>query len=274
MDILERNHVIQRGKHGPVLLFAHGFGCSQTVWSDVVAAFESSCRTVLFDYVGSGEANPAAFDVARYSTLGGYVQDMLEVCDALHLSSGVTLVAHSVSCTIGMMASLQRPDLFDRMILLGPSPCFVNHPPEYIGGFEREDLEDLLTLMEHNFIGWAEHLGSVAAGEAGPVATNLTTRFCSTDPVAAKAFARATFFSDQRSILPQVTTPCLILQNQEDVLAPLAVGEYLHQHLVHSTLQILEGRGHCAHMSCPDQVIAAMCAYLARSTLMASARTG
>ena len=262
MDVLHRNHVTQRGTDGPVLLFAHGFGCSQTVWSEVACAFESSHREFLFDYVGSGNASAAAFDEVRYSTLSGYVQDLLEVCDALHLQSDVTLVAHSVSCTIGMLAALERPGLFGRMILLGPSPCFINHPPEYIGGFERADLTDLLTLMEENYVGWAEYLAPVAACEAGPVAADLTTRFCSTDPVAAKAFARATFFSDQRTILSRIHTPCLILQNRDDVMAPQAVGEYLHQRLQGSTLQVLDARGHCAHLSCPDLVIAAMRAYL------------
>jgi len=263
LDVLSRNNVTRHGNAGATLLFAHGFGCSQGVWHPVARAFAATHQEILFDYVGSGQSDPAAFDPQRYSTLAGYVQDLLEVCDALALASGVTLVAHSVSATIGMLASLERPGLFDRMILLGPSPCFLNHPPDYQGGFEREDLEGLLELMDQNYMGWAEYLAPIAAGAAGPVAEDLNSRFCSTDPLAARAFAQATFFSDARAVLPRVRTPCLILQHRDDLLAPLAVGEHLHRHLAGSTLRILETRGHCAHMSQPELVVAAIQDFLA-----------
>ena len=262
MSVLRRNNVTERGIAGPVMLFGHGFGCSQTVWTEVADAFASTHRQVLFDYVGSGKSELSAFDAVRYSELDAYVQDLLDVCDELQLDSGITLVAHSVSCTIGLLASLRRPGLFGRMIMLGPSPCFINHLPEYRGGFEREDLTGLLELMEQNYMGWAEYLAPVAAGAPGRVASDLVDRFCSTDPLAAKAFAFATFFSDQRAVLPLVPTRCLILQHRHDVLAPLEVGDYLHHHIKGSTLRILEARGHCGHLTCPDLVIEEMRAYL------------
>jgi len=264
MTILERNHVSTLGQAGPVLLYAHGFGCSQAMWSRVTPAFADSHRQVLFDYVGSGRSDRSAWNARRYATLDGYAQDVLEVCDALGLQSGVTFVGHSVSCSIGLLAAIARPALFDRLVLLGPSPCFLNDPPGYQGGFEREDLEGLIGLMEQNYIGWANHLAPVVAGEGGgsSVSGELSDSFCSTDPVVAKAFAQATFFADNRADLPRVRCPSLILQHRHDNLAPLSVGDYLHAHLAGSRLQVLDVAGHCAHMSHPGLVIDAMRGFL------------
>ena len=241
MDILKRNNVhVQGNSDGPVMLFAHGFGCNQAMWDRVAPAFASSHRQVLFDYVGSGKSDITAFDAGRYSSLDGYAQDILDVCDALGLSSGVTLVAHSVSCSVGMLASIARPGLFDAMVFVGPSPCFVNHPPDYVGGFAHEDLEGLLALMDQNYIGWANYLA----------------------PVVARVFAKATFFADNRADLPKVACRSLILQHKQDALAPVQVGEYLHKNLRNSTLQVLDVAGHCSHMSDPELVIAAMRTFL------------
>jgi sigma-B regulation protein RsbQ len=267
MDTITRNHVRQQGDSDPVLLYAHGFGCSQDMWRYITPAFAATHRQVLFDFVGSGRSSLSAFDPLRYASLNGYAQDVIEVCDALGLTEGVTFVGHSVSCSIGMLASIARPALFDQLVLIGPSPCFLNHPPEYMGGFEQEDLEGLLALMDQNYMGWAQYLGPVVAGASGSgeVAATLTDSFCSTDPVAAKVFARATFFADNRADLPRVTRPSLILQSRSDNLAPLGVGEYLHAHLRDSRLQVLDVAGHCAHMSHPRLVIDAMQAFLSRA---------
>ena len=264
MDVILRNNVKVIGDHGPVLLFAHGFGCSQAMWSRVAAAFAGTHRLVMFDYVGSGQSDLSAFDAGRYARLDGFAQDLVEVCDALGLAGDVTLVAHSVSCSIGWLADIARPGLFSRMLLLGPTPCFVNHPPDYQGGFEREDLDGLLSLMDQNYMGWAHTLAPVVAGDdgAGAVTTELSDSFCSTEPSVAKVFARATFFADNRADLPKVGCPCLILQHRDDALAPLSVGEYLQAHLRHSRLQVLEVAGHCAHLSHPDQVVDALRAWL------------
>ena len=264
MNILDRNNVHVLESDGPVLLYAHGFGCNQTMWNGITPAFASTHRQVLFDYVGSGQSDLAAFDAKRYASLQGFAQDLLEVCDALDLRSGVTLVCHSVSCSIGLLASIACPELFDRLVLLGPSPCFLNHPPEYLGGFEREDLEGLLSLMDQNYIGWANYLAPVVAGadQDAVMTRELSDSFCSTDPTVARVFAHATFFSDNRADLPRVSRPCLILQHRHDALAPLGVGEYLHAHLQGSTLKVLEVTGHCGHMSNPALVVAAMRDYL------------
>lgn len=265
-DIIQRNNVKVRGSDGPVLLFAHGFGCNQNMWDRVTPAFASTHRQVLFDYVGSGQSELAAFDPQRYSRLDGYAQDVLDVCDALDLRSGVTFVGHSVSGSVGLLASIARPELFDRLVLLGPSPCFLNHPPDYLGGFEAEDLEGLLALMDQNYMGWASYLAPVVTGSSGEhVAGELSDSFCSTDPLVAKVFARATFFADNRGDLARVTRPSLILQHRNDALAPLGVGQYLADHLPDSTLRVLDVSGHCAHMSDPALVIDAMQQYFAQS---------
>jgi len=268
MNILKRNNVKVIGETGPVLLYAHGFGCNQDMWSRVTPAFAATHRQVMFDYVGSGQSERAAFDTQRYADLPGYAQDVIEVCEALGLHEGVTFVGHSVSCSIGMLASIARPELFEKLILLGPSPCFLNDPPGYFGGFEREDLEGLLALMDQNYMGWAQYLAPVVAGAsgAGEVASTLSDSFCSTDPAVARVFARATFFADNRADLPKVPRPSLLLQHRRDNLAPVSVGEYLHAHMPASTLRILDVEGHCCHMSNPALVIEAMRDYMASAS--------
>ena len=265
MSVLARNNVQVQGTTGPVLLYGHGFGCNQNMWSRVTPAFAQTHRQVLFDYVGCGKSDPAAFNAERYARLDGYAQDLLDVCDALDLRSGVTFVGHSVSCSIGILASIARPGLIERMVMVGPSPCFLNDPPDYQGGFEREDLEGLLALMDQNYMGWANYLAPVVAGEPaeGEVATELSDSFCSTDPRMASTFARTTFFADNRADLAAVTVPSLILQHRSDSLAPLGVGAYMHAHLQGSRLEVLDVVGHCAHMSNPDLVIQAMKTFLA-----------
>ncbi|NCN71757.1 MAG: alpha/beta hydrolase [Rhodoferax sp.] len=265
MKILKRNNVHQLGNpDGPVLLFAHGFGCNQKMWNRITPAFDASYRQILFDYVGSGQSDVSAFNIERYGNLNGYAQDVLDICDALDLTQNVTFVGHSVSASIGLLASIARPALFDKLVLIGPSACFLNDPPDYMGGFNHEDLEGLLSLMEQNYVGWANYLTPVVMGQDSQTALTgeLSDSFCSTDPVVARVFAQATFFADNRKDLPKVTRPCLILQHRLDSLVPLAVGEYLHQHLAGSTLEVMDAKGHCAHMSHPDVVVAAMRRYL------------
>jgi sigma-B regulation protein RsbQ len=259
-DILARNNVKVLEGDGPVLLYAHGFGCNQNMWDRVTPAFRSTHQQVLFDYVGSGKSDISAFDPDKYASLSGYAQDVLDICDALDLKNGVTFVGHSVSCSVGILASIARPGLFDKLVLLGPNPCFVNHPPAYVGGFEKEDLEGLLDLMDQNYIGWANYLAPVVSAQdgQGSVTKELSESFCSTDPMVAKVFARTTFFSDNREDLPKVAVPSLILQHRNDSLAPISVGEYVHTHLVGSTFKVLDVHGHCAHMSAPQLVAEAM----------------
>ena len=254
-DILRRNNVQIIGSGEQTLLMAHGFGCDQNMWRFLTPSLESHFRIVLFDYVGSGHSTVSSYSSRRYSQLSGYSQDLIEVCDALQLRSA-TFIGHSVSCMIGLIASIARPEIFSSLTMVCPSPCFLNHPPDYMGGFDRQDLEELISLMDKNYIGWANYLAPLVLGVANQETflDELTGSFCSTDPVIAKNFARATFFEDNRELLDQTPLPCLILQSSDDILAPVRVGQYMNQHIANSELHIIEANGHCLHMTNPTDI--------------------
>ncbi|HEX6746551.1 MAG TPA: alpha/beta hydrolase [Longimicrobium sp.] len=261
-DIIARNNVRVSGRGTQPMLFAHGFGCDQNMWRFVAPAFEDDYRVVLFDYVGSGKSGLSAYDPARYATLDGYAQDILDVVHALDLRD-VILVGHSVSAMVAVLAANREPERFERLVLIGPSPRYVNDPP-YVGGFERGDIEGLLEMMEHNYIGWANFLAPaiIRNPDRPELGAELTESFCSTDPVVARRFAEATFLSDNRDDLRRLTVPSLILQCSDDMVAPLEVGDYVHRHTPGSTLRVMKATGHCPHMSHPAETIEAMRAYL------------
>ncbi|HEY0016390.1 MAG TPA: alpha/beta hydrolase [Longimicrobium sp.] len=261
-DVLTRNNVNVFGSGTQPMVFAHGFGCDQNMWRLVTPAFEDDYKIVLFDYVGSGKSDLSAYDATRYGTLDGYAQDVLDVVRALDLRD-VVLVAHSVSSMVAVLAVNQEPDRFERLVLIGPSPRYINDAP-YVGGFEQADIDGLLDMMDRNFIGWANFLAPAIMKNADrpELGEELTTSFCSTDPVVARRFAEATFLSDNRADLPKVRVPSLILQCSEDMVAPLEVGEYLHRTMPDSTLRVMKATGHCPHMSHPDETIQLMKEYL------------
>jgi sigma-B regulation protein RsbQ len=261
--IQRRNNVKVFGKGMQPMLFAHGFGCDQNMWRFVTPAFENDYRIVLFDYVGSGKSDLAAYDPERYATLGGYADDVLDVCNAFDLQD-VIFVGHSVSSMVGVLVANREPALFEKLILIGPSPRYINDPPDYVGGFERSDIEGLLETMEKNYLGWANFLApAIMKNPDRPeLSAELEASFCSTDPVIAKRFAEVTFFADNRGDLAAVQVPSLIMQCSEDILAPNAVGDYLSRELPRSTLRVLRAIGHCPHMSHPEETIAVMREYL------------
>jgi sigma-B regulation protein RsbQ len=260
MNIIHRNNVHVLDGPGPTLFYAHGFGCNQDMWDSITPAFLGGYKQVLFDYVGSGKSDLAAFDGQKYSSLDAYVRDVTDVYDALGLDGNVIFVGHSVSCSIGVLAAAARPELFKKMVLLGPNPYVLNEASGYQGGLEREDVEGLLELMDQNYIGWANYLAPLVSSQdaSAEVTRKLSQSFCSTDPVAARAFVQASFFADVRAELPKVSAPCLVLQHRHDALAPMSVGNYVNAHLPLSTLKVLEVSGHCAHMSHPALVIEAV----------------
>jgi len=262
-NIIKRNNVTIIGDGEKTIILAHGFGCDQNMWERLIPYFKEDYRLVLFDYVGSGQSELAAFDVQRYSSINGYAQDIIEVCEAVNIS-GAIFIGHSVSCSAGIVAANLHPEYFSHLILIGPSPCFLNIPPDYLGGFENKDLEELLELMDQNYLGWANYLAPVVAGSSGEgqIAGELSESFCSTDPVVAKTFARTTFFADNRNDFKNNTIPCLLLQHKKDTLAPLNVGEYLNLNTAKSTYLVLNVDGHCAHMSHPALVSDAVREYL------------
>src|SRR3954468_22125665 len=243
--ILSRNNVRVFGSGTQPMVFAHGFGCDQNMWRYVAPAFADDYRIVLFDYVGSGRSDLAAYDAERYAALDGYASDVLDVCHALDLSK-VIFVGHSVSSMIGVLAANREPALFDRLILVGPSPRYINEAPDYVGGFERADIEGLLETMEKNYIGWAKFLAPAIMKnpERPELSSELEASFCSTDPVIARRFAKATFFADNRADLKRLTVPALVLQCSDDIIAPNAVGEYVHRNAKGSELRIMKATGH------------------------------
>ena len=259
---LARNNVTISGRGAQPMMFAHGFGCDQNMWRFVAPAFEDDYQVILFDYVGSGRSDLSAYDPQRYSTLDGYAQDILDIIGVLDLRE-VVLVAHSVSAMIAVLAANQEPERFDRLVLIGPSPRYVNDPP-YVGGFERADIEGLLEMMEHNFIGWAGFLGPAIMKnpERPELGEELTQSFCSTDPVISRRFAQATFLSDNRDDLAKVQVPALVLQCADDMVAPAEVGEYVHRSMPGSTLRQMKATGHCPHMSHPEETIELIREYL------------
>jgi sigma-B regulation protein RsbQ len=244
------------------MMLAHGFGCDQSMWRHLIPAFENDFRLVLFDYVGHGRADTSGFDRTRYATLEGYADDVLNICEALAIHDAV-FVGHSVSAMIGVIASLKDPDRFGSLVLVGPSPCYVNDD-DYVGGFTREDIDGLLDVLDSNFLGWSSTMAPVimANPDRPELSQELANSFCRTDPEIARHFARVTFLSDNRADLPRVSIPTLILQCSQDVIAPEAVGRYVERQIPRSTFVQLRATGHCPHLSDPDETIAAIRAFL------------
>jgi sigma-B regulation protein RsbQ len=261
-DIVRRNNVKEFGRGTQPMLFAHGFGCDQNMWRFVTPEFENDYRIILFDYVGSGQSDRDAYDDRKYSTLEGYAQDVLDIVRTLELRD-IIFVGHSVSSMIGVLAANREPDRFAELIMIGPSPRYINDG-DYFGGFERKDIDGLFEMMDRNFIGWANFLAPaiIKNPDRPELGEELTASFCSTDPVIARNFAAATFLADNRNDLAAVKVPSLILQCSDDMVAPNAVGDYLKGRLANSTLRQMEATGHCPHMSHPEETVALIKEYL------------
>jgi len=263
VDVLSRHDVKVTGDPAaPAMLFAHGFGCDQNMWRWVAPAFEATHRVVVFDYVGFGASDHAAWDAERYVTLDGYAQDVLEICRELELRDTV-FVGHSVSSMIGVLAANAEPDRFDRLVLVGPSPRYIDDDG-YAGGFTREDIDGLLDSLESNYLGWSSAMGPVIVGnpDRPELGEELTNSFCATDPDIAAHFARVTFLSDNRADLAAVQTPSLVLQCADDAIAPQSVGEFVHARIPRSEMVLMRASGHCPNLSAPDELISEIRAFL------------
>lgn len=245
------------------MVFAHGFGCDQNMWRFVAPAFEDDFRTVLFDHVGAGQSDLTAYDPEKYSSLGGYASDLVEIGRELQLQ-GAVLVGHSVSAMIGALASIQATQMFGSLVMVGPSPRYIDDNEGYSGGFTRPQIEELLASLDDNHMGWSAAMAPAIMGnpERPELAAELTNSFCRTDPEIAKAFARVTFMSDNRADLSRVKARTLILQCSDDIIASDQVGEYVHHNTPGSVLVRLRATGHCPNLSAPDEVIAAIRAFL------------
>ncbi len=240
------------------MLFAHGFGCDQNMWRFVAPAFEDRFQTILFDHVGAGGSDLAAYNPAKYSALSGYADDVVEIGRELGLE-GAVFVGHSVSAMIGVLASLKAPEMFSRLVLVSPSPRYLNDTG-YHGGFSATEIDELLDFMNDNYMGWSAAMAPVIMGNSDrpEFGEELANSFCRTDPELAKAFARVTFTSDNRADLSLVKVPTLILQCREDIIASAEVGAYVQQHIANSKLVLMQATGHCPNLSAPEETIAAI----------------
>jgi sigma-B regulation protein RsbQ len=265
MDVLRRHNVKVIGKELQPMVFAHGFGCDQNMWRFIAPAFEADYKVVLFDYVGAGKSDESAYRKDKYSQLQGYADDILDICHVLGLKR-VILVGHSVSAMIGVLAAIKEPELFEDLIMVSPSPCYISDG-EYVGGFSQGDINELLKTLDSNYLGWSSMVAPLIMGnpDKPELVEELTNSFCRANPEIAKQFAKVTFLSDNRADLPKVRTKSLILQCSQDIIAPTSVGEYVHHSVAGSELAMIHVSGHCPHMSAPEQTIAAMKSFLNRN---------
>jgi len=263
MDVRGRNNVVSTGRDdGPTLLLAHGFGCDQNLWRLVVPALAERFRVVLFDHVGAGRSDLSAWSEEKYATLDGYASDVLDVCRELDLRD-VVLVGHSVSAMIAVLAANRDPSRIAKLVLLTPSPCYVDDG-DYRGGFSRADIDELLDSLDSNYLGWSAVMAPVIMGnpDRPELGTELTESFCRTDPAIARVFAQTTFLSDNRADLPAVGVPTLVVQCAQDAIAPPEVGRYVHERIPGSELVTLAATGHCPQLSAPEETAAAITAFV------------
>lgn len=248
----QRSNVHSAGEGPATLFFAHGFGCDQNMWRMLEPEYRKRYRTVLFDLVGSGDSDLKAFDPEKYATLDGHAADVAEIVKAYGQGPAI-FVGHSVSAMIGVLADLAHPGLIAAHAMVGPSPCYINDG-EYVGGFERSDIDSLLETLEGNYLGWSSTMAPAIMGapDQPELGVELTNSFCRTDPEIAKHFARVTFLSDHRAAIENLQTPSLILQCDDDLIAPVEVGEYMHRVMPRSMLRVIENVGHCPHLSRPS----------------------
>ena len=268
MSALARNNVSVSGRDdGQPMLFLHGFGCDQNMWRFVAPEFADTHRVVLMDQVGHGGSDRSAYDRDKYATLQGYADDVLEVCEELGLDE-VVFVGHSVSSMIGALAAIRQPERFDRVVMVSPSPRYIDDV-DYTGGFGRQDIEELLDSLDSNYLGWSSTMAPVIMGNADrpELGSELTESFCRTDPDIARDFARVTFLSDNRDDLARVPVPALVLQCSDDVIAPVAVGEYVAAHVPDATLAMLQATGHCPNLSAPKETVEAIRSFLSTAAV-------
>ena len=265
MSIQSRNHVHVSGKGAATMVFIHGYGCDQTMWRLLAPSYRDRFRVVTYDLTGCGQSELSAYDRSKYGSLHGHAADLLEIVDSV-TNGPVVIVGHSVGATIGMLATIAAPQRFAAQVMVGPSPCFINDG-DYVGGFSRSDIDELLDAMDANYLGWSRSVAPMIMGAPNQplLRDELTERFCHNDPEIARHFGRVTFLADHRADVPRSTVPALILQCSDDLIAPRVVGDWLHRHLPASTLRVIQNVGHCPHMSAPTESSRAIDAFLAQT---------
>jgi sigma-B regulation protein RsbQ len=264
MTVTQKLNVKVLGQGTQPMLFAHGYGCDQKMWRYIVPAFEQDYKIILFDHIGFGNSDASDYSIGRYHSLEAYADDVLAIIEELNLQD-VIYVGHSVSAMIGVLASNKQPERFAKLVLISPSPCYINDE-DYIGGFTEENIEGLISSLESDYLTWANTMAPVIMGtpERPELGQELANSFCSSNLEVAKDFARVTFLSDNRLDLDKVTTDTIILQCSEDVIAPVEVGQYVHEHVAGSQLVKMEAVGHCPNLSAPEETITAIKNFLKR----------
>ncbi|WP_276499583.1 alpha/beta fold hydrolase [Pontibacter litorisediminis] len=262
MNAIQRNNVTVTGKGEKPMLFAHGYGCDQNMWRHIAPAFQDDYKIILFDMIGFGNSDATTYTKEKYDSLKAYAMDVLEICEELELQD-VIYVGHSVSAMIGVLAANIKPGQFSKLVLVSPSPSFINDG-DYVGGFNREEIMGLLNSLDSDYLGWSNTIAPVIMGNADRPALGqeLAQSFCKSNHEVARDFAHLTFLSDCRQDLPHVKVDTLILQCSEDAIAPLSVGEFTHRHIAGSQLVVLEATGHCPNLSAPEETIAAIKSFL------------
>ena len=264
MDLARNNVTIAGDDDRPPMVFVHGFGCDQTMWSQVAPAFADRFRVVSYDLTGMGGSDLSAYDFARYADLSAHADDLIGICETLGLT-GATLVGHSVGATIAMLAANRRPGTVAQMVLVSPSPSFLSDDgDDYDGGFSQEELEGLVAMLEENHMGWSMQMAPTIAGQpaGGPASDALTRSFCRTDPDIAAHFGQVTFLSDNRTDMQAASRPSLILHCSDDALVPMQVADWMRAHVPGADIKVLNATGHCPHMTVPEDVVSAMRVYL------------
>lgn len=264
MDVLKRNNVTIHGNGSEVIVFAHGYGCDQNMWRFLTPAFKNDYKIILFDHVGSGKSDWSSYEKQKYSSLQGYANDIIEICKTLDLKK-IILVAHSVSAMIGMLAAIKSPKIFKQIIMIGPSPRYINDE-NYFGGFSEKDILEMVDTLDSNYLGWSSAITPIIMDnpDKPELTEELKNSFCRHDPEIAKHFARVTFTGDNRKDLAYLQIPTLIIQSKKDLIASIQVGEYVHQHISNSEFLIIEANGHCPHMSHPEETINAIKRYVSK----------
>jgi sigma-B regulation protein RsbQ len=260
--LIKKNNVTILGTGNKIMFFVHGYGCDQNMWRFITPHFKNTYKIVLIDLVGTGKSDESAYDYDKYNSLEGHADDIINICDALNLED-VCMVAHSVSAMIATLAAVKRPTLFKKLIMIGPSPRYINDA-DYFGGFSEKDIEELLETLDSNYLGWSSAMAPVIMGnlDRPELAAELETSFCQNNPEIASHFAKVTFLADNRSDLKKLAIDTLIIQSEEDAIASLEVGQFVHKNIANSKLVILESTGHCPHMSAPNKTIEAIKNYL------------
>ncbi|VWX61268.1 Sigma factor SigB regulation protein RsbQ [Burkholderiales bacterium 8X] len=258
MSVARRNNVKVMGEGAVAMVFAHGFGCDQNMWRLLAPRYASRFRVVTYDLVGAGQSDLSAYDPGKYNHLSGHADDLLEVIEEF-ARGPVIFIGHSVSAMIGLLAGIRAPERFAAHVMIGPSPRYIDDGA-YTGGFTQADIDSLLETLDSNYLGWASNMAPAIMGapDQPELGLELAASFCRTDPDIAKQFARVTFLSDNRADLPKLSAPTLIVQSSDDLIAPVAVGEYMLRTLPNAQLRIVDNVGHCPHLSAPSASVEAI----------------